>query len=914
MAGLCPGGGEHLNNILYIWVKNGKVDNMAKLKLFKGKEFKVYVADNIQEDDLFFYEYRKAAEMLNEIVQYNRENDDKLKLEYENNIIAFCGERGEGKSSAMMSFVKAMTSDNRKSQKVFEDFNEIQNVNFSEPVIADPSLFDKMHGILDVVLAKIYNEVDCINKNSQFDKLNEYEKIIAQFQKVYKYVLLINNQKKTFDDEYDYEGDIGRLVRLGDSTNLKSELSALIDMYLGFKMCDKDAAEKNKLVIAIDDLDLCSNKVYQMTEEIRKYLILPNVIIVMAIRIEQLENCICEKNVRDYKMSIKRFNDNDHLKKEIIIMSERYVNKLIPKARRIYLPKIGSFQGLSVEYIDNRNGEEKIFWKMEKQQDIIAAVRKLIYEKTGIIFLPKEMGKNILFSDNLREVVNLIVLLLKMPDADAGSERQYQNIVELEKYFEREWEHNIILIQDREEFRALKYAGIDSVNDEALWFIQKNFYEVQNRKEPIMTNYYTETNNKFTLIIQWFNTVDFGLSDVYRKARIYCVKVFYTFMIHKILSRGMSEDLIKLLGGYIWCGSFKGILPGVRGTNIDRTRFVIKTQDMYNRILQYLDNNAEPVELTYGKNNSISVPNVPKEDKREIYIWAWILTALFANNYYKNNYQLTFITNGTIVWGNSNTNEYMHVSLENYIVALFNMDSILEKVNFEALGAGSEIKNYIEVIKDCNKESIQFMREVISNLDIVTSILDYCRLNAGVKSASENEINRTEKLVRKFFENMIKYMERYGVQCDVLSLTDFSLSQDKKINVCELYGILTDIVKTYEETTNKVNREGERLMLEFREKLRVMPLPEQWDTHSPKAASYLRTATAANAKMNLEYLAANIQRYIGENKKEPYGLNTEALCGLYGKVLELYFSDKNVQIPDELRNDYKRMAEIQSKL
>lgn len=63
MAGLCPGGGKHLNNILYIRIKNGKVDNMAKLKLFKGKEFKVYVTDNIQEDDLFFYEYRKAAEI-----------------------------------------------------------------------------------------------------------------------------------------------------------------------------------------------------------------------------------------------------------------------------------------------------------------------------------------------------------------------------------------------------------------------------------------------------------------------------------------------------------------------------------------------------------------------------------------------------------------------------------------------------------------------------------------------------------------------------------------------------------------------------------------------------------------------------------------------------------------------------------
>ena len=775
-------------------------------------------------------------------------------------------------------------------------------------------MFDETHGILDVILAEIYNEFDFIRKNSQVDKADEYTKMLAQFQKVYKYVLLINNQKKTLDDEYDYEGDIGRLVRLGDSTNLKRELSVLIEMYLEFRMCEKNARDKNKLVITIDDLDLCSDKVYQMTEEIRKYLILPNVIIVMALRIGQLEDCICEKNAKDYAMSIDRFNDNNRLKNDIFIMSEKYVNKLIPKARRIYLPRIESFQKLTVQYIEDRNGEENIVWETEGQQDIIAAMRKLIHEKTGIILLPKEMGINILFPDNLREMVNLMVFLLKMPVAAAGSEQQYQNIVELEKYFEREWEHNTVLIQDREEFQALRCAGIDSVNDEALWFIQQNFYEVPNRKNPILANYFTDINNKYTLIIGWFNTVDFGLSDVYRKARIYCVKVFYTFMIHKLLSRDMLKDLIKLIGGYIWCGSFANVLPAVKDTNIDRSRFSIKTQDTYNRILQYIDDKAEGIELTFGKNGSISVPNVPKGEKREAYIWAWILTALFANNYNDNNYQLTFITNGTIVWRNSSTNKKVHISLENYIVALFNIDSILEKVNFEALGAGSDIKNCIEVIKDCNKESIQFMREVVSNLDIVTSILDYCRANGDVKSASEDEKNRTEKLVRKFFENMVEYMEQYGVQCDVLSLTDFSISKDRKIDVCKLYAILTDIARTYEETTNKVNREGELLMLEFREKLRVTPLPEQWDTQSQKAASYLKNTTAENAKINLEYLAANIQRYIGENKKEPFGLNTEALCDLYGKVLNLYLSDKNAKISDELKNDYKRLAAIQGSL
>lgn len=102
--------------------------------------------------------------MLSEIVKYNNKNDNGLNLEYENNIIAFCGERGEGKSSVMLSFAKAI----KKSKKVFEDYNEIEDIHFSEPVVIDPSLFDETHGILDVILAKIYNKFDSIYIVSDF--------------------------------------------------------------------------------------------------------------------------------------------------------------------------------------------------------------------------------------------------------------------------------------------------------------------------------------------------------------------------------------------------------------------------------------------------------------------------------------------------------------------------------------------------------------------------------------------------------------------------------------------------------------------------------------------------------------------------------------------------------------------------
>ena len=131
-----------------------------------------------------------------------------------------------------------------------------------------------------------------------------------------------------------------------------------------------------------------------------------------------------------------------------------------------------------------------------------------------------------------------------------------------------------------------------------------------------------------------------------------------------------------------------------------------------------------------------------------------------------------------------------------------------------------------------------------------------------------NETDRTRKLVKKFFENMITYMGQYGVKGKVEDLTQFTLTEGCTIDVCELYALLTDIARSGEVQKDETEHEGERLMLEFREKLRISPLPESWDTRDLKASNFL-------------------------------------------KVLNIYFSDEKGQLSETLRNEYKRMAEIQ---
>lgn len=92
----------------------------------------------------------------------------------------------------------------------------VESTYFVEPILVDPSLFDDVHNVLDIVLAKIFrNFYDCYNNDNQRADERTREELLDRFQKVYRYVSLINNQKQMLDDEFDYEGNISKLTKLG---------------------------------------------------------------------------------------------------------------------------------------------------------------------------------------------------------------------------------------------------------------------------------------------------------------------------------------------------------------------------------------------------------------------------------------------------------------------------------------------------------------------------------------------------------------------------------------------------------------------------------------------------------------------------------------------------------------------------
>ena len=138
---------------------------MKKIVIVRGNEFKVYDSEIDRSEDIFEEIYQKAREQKMYLEQYSKkilglsgtengersfgvensarlsgENKSDVSSEYLNNIIAFCGERGQGKSSAMQHFVGELRRE--------EDKEVLQ--------VIDPTAMEMAHDIVDIIISQLF--------------------------------------------------------------------------------------------------------------------------------------------------------------------------------------------------------------------------------------------------------------------------------------------------------------------------------------------------------------------------------------------------------------------------------------------------------------------------------------------------------------------------------------------------------------------------------------------------------------------------------------------------------------------------------------------------------------------------------------------------------------------------------------
>lgn len=439
-------------------------ESTKRIEIIRGEEFRPYVADKFNNTDYFADVYCTAADCVKDIVSASKafgDNDSHENSEYDqylNNIVAFCGERGQGKTGALLTFRKLMIEYNDDKNKAENPLNVCGECQFTALDVIDPSMFDDDSNILQVIIARMFHEFKekCESSSKNQALFNKQRNVMDKFQKVFGFINKMMKPKKTEQSNF-YDDSADALIDISDTVNLRVSMHDLVKGYLDFMNSYEGA---KFLVIPVDDIDVNIEYAYKMAEQLRKYLIIPNVVILMALKVEQLAEAIVNRYVKLFARS-----DTLALKNEIDKMAERYIEKLLPNGRKIYLPDIridaqSDEDNIEIIYFSSRDAQKRYYdpEKVNKECDILCRGKGVqqtalnyIYKKTTLAFVKPKFGVHPLVPETLRELTGLFAVLSHMEGISndiiwniSDEEREQKKIIEndltiFENYFINTW-------------------------------------------------------------------------------------------------------------------------------------------------------------------------------------------------------------------------------------------------------------------------------------------------------------------------------------------------------------------------------------------------------------------------------------------------------------------------------------------
>lgn len=370
---------------------------------------------NKKERSIFSNVYDSFFQSIGEILDSKESNS----YVSSNNIFAFIGDRGSGKTSCMNSVAK-MLEDNNENPICRNKQNTVSLKDKSFEVLksTDPSFFAKTKNILDIVLGRLFSRFEEELKKNITNKIKEKNDVLQNFENV-KHSLACMD-KNVCDDDC-----VNQLIDLSASVDLKKYIGDLIESFLNY-------TGKDYLVIPVDDIDLHTFYAFDMAEQIRKYLVQPRTIILMALKIPQLEYAI----ERHYLDHYKEMLDKGFLSKSSITdMAIKYLIKFIPQSHRFPLKTVEELLNTPVEIKDNQT----IIKKGSVLKDCIT---EEIYNKTR--FLPYKHYKepSLIIPRNLRECCYLLEFLSRMKPYSKESIGIY-NHDKFVNYFINTWTGNL---------------------------------------------------------------------------------------------------------------------------------------------------------------------------------------------------------------------------------------------------------------------------------------------------------------------------------------------------------------------------------------------------------------------------------------------------------------------------------------
>lgn len=729
------------------FIKNINEESRILFNIIAGKEYQLRIVnENTDISHDFFYEiYCKAFNEVDKIIKENNAKEKDNVIETSNNIIAFCGERGQGKSSAMLSFSKILGDfGNKKYNKHFEEaYLKLKDYKFHVLSRIDPTELENQQTILSVIISRIFFDFkNYLDSNYKYN-LEEKNNLLELFQQCYKNINIIKSEN-VYDKRNElYEDDLELLSSLSDGSNIKKDFFKLVESFLKFIYKDS----KNKfLVIQVDDTDLNVRKAYEIVEDLRKYFMIPKVIVLMATKPEQLTKAV----EQEFKKSFKIMSESNQLtSQEFYNMASKYIIKLIPGSRRIDLPEITVTSSkvknnrFSIQYFDEENNvlnyKSNDNYQLEALQDILL---RFIYEKTGLIFIKSENSMHDIIPNTARSLTNFMSVLNDMSPIKNISSFQELNVSNItvrlnnlnkfEDYFINSWIEENVNYRYHLIIKEWLKTPFQTKNQLIIYYLSKSILfnpnNIIEKNKKIFESYDDcKNSNSFRLcnVLNILNDIDnyYPLQDIHKFT--FAIRTLYSITINKMLIQQVFDEFeapdnieVKYNTDIV---SFIG---NVFGDEINN--FIPTENYKYNRAkFRTFINDEKMCEYV----------NKPFNNRNEF------LVSLFFGDY----------PNG---FSNDNENLYnFDVSLP--LIRFLQPQGFIQSLNFD-INLDFNDSNYSKIRYTCF--------QIISNLDLIQKLI----IDLSFKSSSINNV----KYVCGFYSRINKTLKKINY----LKINEFDYS------------------------------------------------------------------------------------------------------------------------------------------
>lgn len=402
-------------------------DSAKIIKIVQGNELNIRVSNDIcDKHDLMYPSYCQALRALEEIIQQTRkfhDRDDRRGCDnrteevlfcYNGNIITFEGERGSGKTQTMLSFANII----RDGKDVCGDLTRngkdklLGDAKFRVMPPISPSVLEKKQNLLYVILSRLYDLAGKTLRKERCSGISERETI--ELSRLFNDCLSgINGIKRANDPDL----ELSAIQNISDGAALRMHFHKLVQRLIELD----DARQGHKstfLVLLLDDADSQIKNGYKVLDDIRKYLVIPNLVIIMSADVDFLHKVIYQEHLEQFS---DLRNTDLQLPRDLSHLSRKYIDKLIPPSHMIHLPRIDQYAemnaggSLHLKYVRMVGDDEVPVFDCGK--DFQGSLLMLLYKKTGLVLISHPQRLHSIIPRTLRGLNQMLYLISSMEDA-----------------------------------------------------------------------------------------------------------------------------------------------------------------------------------------------------------------------------------------------------------------------------------------------------------------------------------------------------------------------------------------------------------------------------------------------------------------------------------------------------------------